>query len=103
MKSLLLILLTVAYFTFYFQPVVAVEPDFNSNAVLSGYIKDAATGETLIGATVYAKELRVGTITNVYGFYSLSLPPGHYNLNVSYVGYTPFEKEMKVEIGRAHV
>lgn len=97
MKSLLFILISVAYSTFYFQPVVAVEPEFTSNAVLSGYIKDAATGETLIGATVYAKELRVGTITNVYGFYSLSLPSGNYNLNVSYVGYKPFEQKMKVD------
>ena len=43
---------------------------------ISGYIKDASNGEDLIGATVYVKQLGQGTITNVYGFYSLTLASG---------------------------
>ena len=59
------------------------------DATLSGYVKDAATGEELIGATIYIEELKTGTITNVYGYYSLSLPPGEYTLVFSFIGYQP--------------
>ncbi|MFC2116647.1 TonB-dependent receptor domain-containing protein, partial [Bacteroidota bacterium] len=54
---------------------------------VSGYIKDASTGEELIGAAIIVEELNKGTVTNEYGFYSLSLPPGFYQLKISYVGY----------------
>lgn len=55
---------------------------------ISGFIKDAATGETLIQANVYNKaNLSQGTTSNIYGFYSLSLPAGKYTLVFSYLGY----------------
>ncbi|WKN43147.1 TonB-dependent receptor [Tunicatimonas pelagia] len=57
------------------------------NATISGYITDASTGEELIGATVYIQELETGTVTNVYGYYSLSVPPGEYTLVLSFIGY----------------
>ncbi|MFC2112708.1 carboxypeptidase-like regulatory domain-containing protein [Bacteroidota bacterium] len=54
---------------------------------VSGHIKDAATGEELIGAAVIVKELGKGSVTNAYGFYSISLTPGFYQFTYSYVGY----------------
>ncbi len=54
---------------------------------LSGFIKDAQTGEALIGATVAVNDLRSGTVTNKYGFYSLTLPARRHTLKVSYIGY----------------
>jgi len=45
-----------------------------NNHSISGYILDAATGEELIGATVFVEEIKDGTASNVYGFYSLTLP-----------------------------
>ena len=57
------------------------------NVTLSGYIKDAANGETLIGATVYIKPLNVGTTSNEYGFYSISVEPGTYQIDYSYLGF----------------
>ena len=54
---------------------------------ISGYIRDTANGEDLVGATLYVSELKKGTATNEYGFFSLSLPEGNYNLKVSYVGF----------------
>lgn len=54
---------------------------------ISGTIKDAKNGEELVGASVSVKELKTGVITNAYGFYSLSLLPGKYTLEVSYMGY----------------
>ena len=54
---------------------------------ISGHIKDASTGEELIGAAVMMDDVGKGTVTNPYGFYSLSLPPGFYQLKFSYLGY----------------
>ena len=54
---------------------------------VSGYVKDYSNGEELIGVTVFIKELGTGTISNHYGFYSVTLPQGSYNLVFSYVGF----------------
>ena len=63
------------------------------NHTISGYIKDAANGETIIGANVYIEEIGSGTVSNEYGFYSVNLPAGSYTLIFSYVGFdTQMEK-----------
>ncbi len=57
---------------------------------ISGYVKDARTGEELIGAAVFVRELSTaGTFSNAYGFYSITLPEGKYNLTVQFIGYEP--------------
>lgn len=58
-----------------------------SKYTLSGYMRDSDNGEGLIGATVYVDEIASGTTTNVYGFYSISLPEGMYNITFNYLGY----------------
>jgi len=57
-----------------------------------GYLKDASTGEVLIGATVIAKDLNVGTATNSYGYYNLSLPKGEHTIAFGYLGYETIER-----------
>jgi len=59
---------------------------------VSGFLKDKNNGETLIGATVYVKELQTGAAANAYGFYSLSLPKGTYTLQYSFIGYLSSEE-----------
>jgi hypothetical protein len=54
---------------------------------LSGTITEANSNETLIGVTIAVSELRTGTTTNEYGFYSLTLPEGTYRITVSYLGF----------------
>ncbi len=54
---------------------------------LSGYMRDSASGESLMGGTIYIKEVNTGAQTNVYGFYSVSVAPGKYTVIYSYVGY----------------
>lgn len=54
---------------------------------LSGYARDADTGEELIGVTVYISSLKLGVVSNVYGFYSITLPAGEYDVQYSYIGY----------------
>lgn len=72
-----------------FSPAIHASDDIADRryAILSGYIKDAGNGETLIGATVYVEQKRNGTATNLNGYYSLRLDPGTYNITYSYVGY----------------
>ncbi|MDR1667221.1 MAG: TonB-dependent receptor, partial [Bacteroidales bacterium] len=60
---------------------------------VSGNISDGATGEDLIGATVYVQGLETGTTANAYGFYSITLPAGKYRLVFSFVGYKPLTRE----------
>jgi hypothetical protein len=65
--------------------------------ILSGYIKDATNGEELIGATVYINELKAGTTTNSYGFYSITLPKGKYHVNYSYMGFKTIESTIDLQ------
>ena len=55
------------------------------NRIYSGFIKDKETGETLIGAAIYIPELKLGTISNAFGFFSLTIPDKIYEMQVSYV------------------
>ncbi len=63
---------------------------------ISGYIRDAKTGESLYGASVYSEKLRKGVVSNQYGFYSLTLPEGEYVIKASFIGYKDFTKKIKL-------
>ena len=54
---------------------------------LSGTITEIASNETLIGVTVAVPSLSTGVVTNEYGFYSITLPKGIYELQISSLGY----------------
>ena len=58
------------------------------NFTISGYVKDLESGETLIGTNIFLEnDQSTGTVTNTYGFYSITLPAGQYRLVFSYLGY----------------
>ena len=61
---------------------------------INGYVRDAANGESLIGATVLIKEIGGGNITNVYGFYSITLPSGNYTIEYRYIGFVAQSKQI---------
>lgn len=67
------------------------------NYSISGAIKDASTGETLLGATIYDQQSGKGAITNEYGFFSLTLPAGQHTLIISYLGYRDIVKEIDLQ------
>ena len=77
---------------FIFSSVI-FQPGFSENdppktATISGFIRDAKTGETLTGAIVYSKEMpTIGITSNSYGYFSLTLPVGKYSLIVQFLGY----------------
>ncbi|WP_378187187.1 carboxypeptidase-like regulatory domain-containing protein [Aquimarina sp. W85] len=54
---------------------------------LSGVISEQSSNETLIGVNVLFPEISKGVVTNEYGFYSITLPAGTYQLQVSYLGF----------------
>ncbi len=54
---------------------------------LSGNVTEASSNETMIGVTIVVPQLRTGVTTNEYGFYSLTLPEGDYEVQVSYLGF----------------
>ena len=60
---------------------------FAQDFTLSGYMRDVESGEELLYATVSVEGTTAGVTTNLYGFYSLTLPKGEYKINYSYVGY----------------
>jgi len=55
---------------------------------LSGYITDRNDGESMPGATIFVKSLTIGTSSNTYGYYSISIPQNNYEIIFSYLGYT---------------
>ncbi len=75
-KAFLLVFLSFSFFCFSQQKYT-----------LSGVISEASSNETLIGVTIAVPELRTGVTTNEYGFYSLTLPEGEYQIQVSYLGF----------------
>jgi len=65
---------------------------------ISGEVRDVQNGEDLIGAVISVSSLKVGVSTNAYGFYSLSLEPGNYEVEISYVGYQT--QKIKIELNQ---
>ncbi|MDQ3142908.1 MAG: TonB-dependent receptor [Bacteroidota bacterium] len=71
-------------------------PGFTQNLqTISGYIVEAGSGETMIGVNIFLKDqVYTGTVSNHYGFYSLSLAEGEYTLVFSYTGYQSMEQKI---------
>ncbi len=66
-------------------------------AILSGYVRDAETGETLPGATVVWKDNGIGTTTDMNGFYTIEdLPAGRHTFQVSFIGFQ--QQEFTIEM-----
>lgn len=54
---------------------------------IRGFVSDQANGERLLNANVYEQKVNRGTVTNNFGFYSLTFPAGRYSIACSFVGY----------------
>ena len=66
---------------------------------ISGYVIDEDNGESLIGASVYVDVIKKGTTTNAYGFYSISLEPGTYKVQFSYLGFQGYVQDVGLDTG----
>jgi len=63
--------------------------DNTDKSSVSGYVKEAGTGEVLAGAVIYDLASKTSAVSNSYGFYSLTLPSGPHTIEVSFFGFTP--------------
>ncbi|MES2730335.1 MAG: TonB-dependent receptor [Bacteroidota bacterium] len=74
-------------------------PDVSAQRyTISGHVKDASTGEDLLGASIVVKSTGQGTVTNAYGFYSLTLSyADSVTLVFSYLGYNSAEKPWQLQ------
>lgn len=68
---------------------------------VSGYVRDASTGETLLGANVALVGTATGTVTNTSGYYTLPVPAGAVRLSISYLGYATATRELTVAPGQS--
>ena len=70
-------------------------------ATVSGYITDGVSGETLIGAGALVENgnarNQTGAVTNVYGYYTLTIPRGTFRIQYSYVGYESVTLELDLQ------
>jgi hypothetical protein len=63
---------------------------------ISGTISDKKNNETLIGVNVIVKGTKSSAITNEYGFYSLTLPKGDYEISISYISYETIDEKISL-------
>lgn len=77
--------------------MLTVDMVISQNFTISGYVKDDNSGETLIGANVFLSEINRGTVTNAYGFYSLTVPEGTYTLVGSYLGFNEYSQRITLD------
>ena len=67
--------------------LIALSAISQSKYTINGYVKEEESGELLPGVTVYIPSLKTGVSTNSYGFYSLTLPKGKYEIKFSFIGF----------------
>jgi hypothetical protein len=65
---------------------------FGQKFTIKGVVSDSTHGELALGALVYVKGTDKGVATNPYGFYSITLDKGNYEIICSYIGYKPYHK-----------
>jgi hypothetical protein len=74
----------------------AIGASFGQRVTLSGTVKDAESGETLIGVHIFDKNQQKGTVTNNYGFFSYTSVQEELSLVFSYVGYEPLSLNLSL-------
>ncbi|WP_020532435.1 TonB-dependent receptor [Flexithrix dorotheae] len=84
----------ISYQVFANEIVLSNQPKKTKKYILNGKITDSSTGEELIGVNIWVKSLNSGASSNSYGFYSLPLPEGVYELQISYLGFKVFQKKV---------
>lgn len=82
---------------FFFLFFYVLSNSFAQQFTISGTVADSANGEQSIGALVYVKGTSKGISTNVYGFYSLTLEKGTYEIVCTYIGYKSFTKKVNLD------
>jgi hypothetical protein len=77
--------------------LISLETQAQNRFTISGYVYEKGSRETMPGVNIYIPETTLGTASNSYGFYSLTLPSGEYELVFSFVGYQPRSYSIKLD------
>jgi len=85
------------FFSSMFSQVKSTEDLAKQKFTLSGTITDAKSNETIIGVNVYIPELKTGTTTNEYGFYSITIPKGNYTIQLSFVSFQTLTESITLD------
>lgn len=86
MRTCILCILSVFFLNF----------SYAQKSEIKGTIKDALTGETLVGASVLVAE-GVGVVSDIDGNFSIQVDQGQYTVKISFVGYAT--QELKITVG----
>lgn len=89
------------YFLFACSLLFCLSLSAQQKHTLSGTVTDASNGEKLLGVNLLIKGTQMGTSTNEYGFYSLTLPEGEYTLQVEFLGFKTIEESLLLK-GNQH-
>ena len=84
-------------YTIYNDLIILTQTKPKAMYTISGYIEDKLSGEKLLGASVYNHHNLIGTASNTYGFFSLTLAEGSVKLVASYVGYKRYEQDIDLK------
>lgn len=87
------LLLTLLTLTLFLPTLMA---QTGKRFTVSGYVRDAASGEALINATISAQPSGVTVTSNAYGYFTMSLPTGKHSLTATYTGFGFFTKDIDV-------
>ena len=77
--------------------MISVPAIAQKKVTVSGYVQDAQSSETLLGAIIQNRMSNVGTTTNSFGFYTITMPAGQVKLRCSYVGYGGEELNLQLD------
>ena len=80
------------------QSFVSIDLSAQQKFTISGYMSDLESGEKLIGANIFERNSLVGNVSNTYGFYSLTLPAGAVDIEVSYIGFA--NQQLQFELNK---
>jgi hypothetical protein len=80
-----------------FLPFVALS---QSKYTINGYVRDSASGESIIGASITINGLAKSVATNQYGYYSITLDSGQYTVTASHVSY--FANQTLLSLQNSH-
>ncbi len=81
----------------FFYLIISIPAFSQQKFTISGHIKDALSGEDIIGASVFAQETKLSVAANIYGFYSLTLPAGKHTITISNLGFNSISKVIDLD------
>ncbi|HET8885969.1 MAG TPA: TonB-dependent receptor [Salinimicrobium sp.] len=86
------------FFLIFFCTIITADKAYTQEKfTISGTVKEASSNETVIGVNVIIPELQTGTVTNEYGFYSITIPEGNYDVTFSLLGFQSVTHNFEVD------